>query len=94
MKLAFGLARMHDMKIDDNMSFEDALAELSEIVKNQASGKTKLADAVTVYERGVALKEYCEKKLSEAKMKIEQISLVNGEVKLANVPFDEGVSDE
>ena len=66
------------------LSFEQALLELEEIVKNQSLGKTKLDEAVQVYERGVKLREHCEKKLAEAKMKVEQIGLSpGGEVKFS-----------
>jgi exodeoxyribonuclease VII small subunit len=72
------------MKTVTELTFEEAFAELEEIVKNQASGKTKLDEAVSVYARGTELKKYCEQKLREAQMKIEQISLdKNGEVKLS-----------
>jgi exodeoxyribonuclease VII small subunit len=58
-----------------NLSFEDALAELEQIVKNLEAGKTNLDDMVVAYERGTLLKNHCETKLREAQMKIEQISL-------------------
>ena len=62
-----------DKKI--NLSFEEALAELEGIVKNLEAGKTNLDDMVAAYERGTMLKNYCETKLRDAQMKIEQISL-------------------
>ncbi len=58
-----------------NLTFEDALAELESIVKNLETGKTNLDDMVKAYERGTMLKHYCETKLRDAQMKIEQISL-------------------
>ena len=57
------------------MSFEDALAELEEIVRSLEGGKGKLEDAITAYERGAQLKAHCEKKLKEAQAKVENISL-------------------
>ncbi len=57
------------------MSFEDALAELQELVKRLEKGETKLDDAIRQYERGVALKRHCEAKLREAEQKVEQIVL-------------------
>lgn len=58
-----------------NLTFEEALAELEGIVKNLEAGKTNLDDMVKAYERGTMLKNYCETKLRDAQMKIEQISL-------------------
>jgi exodeoxyribonuclease VII small subunit len=59
----------------ENTSFEKALAELEEIVRNLESGKAPLEESIDQYERGIALKNHCEKKLKEAQMKIEKISL-------------------
>lgn len=60
------------------MSFEDALAELEEIVRALEGGKGKLEEAIGAYERGAQLKEHCEKKLKEAQAKVEKISLGAG----------------
>jgi exodeoxyribonuclease VII small subunit len=38
------------------MSFEDALAELEQIVRGLEGGQQKLEDAITAYERGAALR--------------------------------------
>ena len=55
------------------MSFEQALTELEKIVIKLESGKETLENAINDYEYGNALREYCEKKLSEAKLKIDKI---------------------
>ena len=55
------------------LSFEEALAELEKIVAKLESGKETLESAINDYEFGNALREYCEKKLSEAKLKIDKI---------------------
>ena len=59
----------------EKMSFEEALAELEEIVNKIDTGQESLADAVSSFERGVALKNHCEKMLKEAKLKIEKITI-------------------
>ena len=38
-------------------------------------GRGKLDEAISAYERGVALKRHCESKLKEAQVKIEQITV-------------------
>ena len=48
------------------MSFEDALAELEQIVRGLEGGQQKLEDAITAYERGATLRKHCEAKLAEA----------------------------
>ena len=57
------------------LSFEDALAELEQIVSKLETGKSKLDDAIGAYERGALLKRHCEAKLREAQMKVDQIQL-------------------
>ena len=58
-----------------SLSFESSLAELEEIVRQLEQGKSNLEEAISAYERGAALKKHCEKKLSEAKVRIEKIRL-------------------
>ena len=55
------------------MSFEDALAELEQIVKRLEAGSGKLNDAIASYERGALLKRHCEAKLREAQSRVEKI---------------------
>ena len=55
------------------MSFEDALAELEQIVRRLEEGKGKLDEAITSYERGAQLKQHCEQKLNEAQQRVDRI---------------------
>lgn len=57
------------------MSFEEALAELQDLVKSLERGDNKLDDAINAYERGARLKAHCETKLKEAQLKVEKIVL-------------------
>lgn len=61
------------------LSFEAALAELEAIVRQLEKGDSSLDEAIGAYERGARLKEHCERKLGEAKARVEKISLVSGE---------------
>lgn len=56
-----------------NMSFEDALAELEQIVRGLEGGQQKLEDAIGAYERGAALRKHCETKLAEAEARVAAI---------------------
>ncbi|MBQ8661004.1 MAG: exodeoxyribonuclease VII small subunit [Alphaproteobacteria bacterium] len=58
-----------------DLSFEDALAQLENIVRELESGRIKLDDAVSAYEKAVALKQLCENKLQNARLKIEKIEV-------------------
>ncbi len=55
------------------MSFEDALAEMEDIVRNLESGQVKLEDAIDGYARGAQLKKHCQAKLKDAQARIEKI---------------------
>ena len=55
------------------MSFEEALAELEQIVKRLEEGKGKLDEAISSYERGAQLKQHCEAKLNEAQGRVDKI---------------------
>lgn len=55
------------------LSFEDALSELEKIVRGLEGGQLKLEDAITAYERGAALRQHCEAKLSEAEARVQAI---------------------
>jgi exodeoxyribonuclease VII small subunit len=55
------------------MSFEDALAELEQIVRRLEAGQVKLDDAIQCYERGAQLKQHCEQKLNEAQQRVDRI---------------------
>ena len=55
------------------MSFEDALAELEQIVRRLEAGQVKLDEAIQFYERGAQLKQHCERKLNEAQQRVDRI---------------------
>jgi exodeoxyribonuclease VII small subunit len=73
---------MADSNDVSKLSFEQALKELEDIVKRLEDGKAKLDDAIAAYERGALLKQHCEKKLNEARLKIEKIQIgAGGEIR-------------
>jgi len=65
---------MSEAKSIENMNFEQALAELEEIVKRIDTGQESLENTISSFERGIALKNFCENKLKEARLKIEKIT--------------------
>ena len=68
------------------LSFEAAMKELETIVRALESGSSDLDKAIADYERGNALKTHCLAKLSEAKLKVEQIQM-KADGSLATAPF-------
>jgi exodeoxyribonuclease VII small subunit len=63
------------MKDVKELNFEQAMEELETIVRKLEAGQDSLENSITLYERGVALKQLCEKKLQEATLKIEKITI-------------------
>ena len=55
------------------LSFEQALAELEQIVARLESGQAPLEDSIRMYERGAALKAHCETRLEAARLRVEKI---------------------
>ena len=70
-----GTHSLSDAAPIDGMTFETALAELEQIVDRLERGDVPLAESITIYERGEALKQHCEKLLKEAEMRVEKIRL-------------------
>lgn len=71
----------------ENLSFEDALAKLENIVRELESGRIKLDDAVSAYEKAVALKKLCSDKLKSATLKVEKIE-ISKDGTLSTTPLD------
>ena len=70
------MASMIDQAVPSDiaaMSFEDALAELEQIVRRLEGGQVKLDEAISSYERGAQLKRHCEQKLQEAQQRVDRI---------------------
>ena len=71
----------------ESLSFEQALEELEGIVRDLETGKAPLEESIGAYERGIALKNHCDKKLKEAQSKIEKITITPGGT-VKTEPFD------
>ena len=57
----------------EKMTFEEAMKELERLVGSLDKGDVSLDEAIAAYDRGSQLKDHCQKKLNEAKMKVETI---------------------
>ncbi len=63
------------------MTFEEALSALEDIVRQLESGRVQLEEAVAYYEKGIRLKKLCEEKLKNAKARIDKLVIdANGEI--------------
>lgn len=59
------------------LSFEEAMNRLENITEILSSKKNNLEEMIILYEEANYLKDHCEKKLNEAKLKIELINKNN-----------------
>jgi len=74
------------METVENLSFEEALGELECLVRRLEEGKCPLDEAVKTFERGINLKNHCDAKLKNARLKVEQI-LENSDGSTSLKPF-------
>jgi exodeoxyribonuclease VII small subunit len=73
-KAAKGPPVMPDVPVSE-MSFEQAMKELEQVVGRLERGDVALEDSIALYERGSMLKKRCEEKLKEAEEKVAAITL-------------------
>ena len=57
------------------MTFEQAMADLEQVVTQLERGEVALEQSIALYERGALLKGRCETKLKEAEEKVAAITL-------------------
>ncbi|WP_127106118.1 exodeoxyribonuclease VII small subunit [Pararhodobacter zhoushanensis] len=76
------------MKPVADLSFEDALRELEQVVSQLEGGAVDLEKSIAIYERGAELKKHCEAKLAQAQARIEQITLAENGQPDGTAPFD------
>lgn len=69
---------MHNIKEE---VFEEAMEKLEHIIRMLDEGNQRLDETLALYEEGIRLYRYCNKKIEDAEQKI---SLIQGE---AEVPF-------
>lgn len=71
-----------------DMTFERALKELEVIVGRLERGDVELEESISIYERGEALKDHCDRLLKQAEAKVEKLTFgADGKVK-GTEPFD------
>ena len=60
-------------KAPEELSFEAALEQLEAIVTRLETGTVPLDEAIAVYEQGNRLRAQCQRRLDDARMRIEKI---------------------
>lgn len=79
---------MSDTPVSE-MSFEQAIQGLEQIVTRLERGDVALEDSIALYERGAALKKHCEERLNAAQMRVEAIRLAEDGTPRGTEPFPE-----
>ncbi len=70
------------------LSFEQALIALEEVVQQLESGSVPLDQSITLYERGEKLRKLCQARLDDAQARIEKIVTDANGAASSTVPFD------
>ena len=78
---------MSDKPVNE-MSFEEAMAELDRVVTQMDRGEVTLEESIKLYERGKELEKRCEAKLKEAEEKVEQLTLDANGKPTGSVPVE------
>lgn len=65
---------MSEIAIED-MTFEQAMAELEQVVGQLERGDVALEESIALYDRGAKLRKRCEQKLKDAEEKVAAITL-------------------
>ena len=72
------------------MSFEQALKALEDVVRRLETGDVPLEESIGLYERGDALRAHCQTRLDAAQARIEKIVAGPDGKATGTVPFDGG----
>jgi len=73
--------------VKKNFRFEEALAELEQLVEKMEQGQLSLEESLKLFERGIALSRGCQKALKDAEQKVQILLKENGEAALE--PFSD-----
>lgn len=70
------------------MTFEDALKALEDVVRRLESGNVPLDQSIDLYERGETLRKHCQARLDAAQARIEKIVQGPDGRPTGTAPFD------
>lgn len=74
------------MKIEEKITFEEAVARLEQIVRAMEEGKLSLDDSLRAFEEGIALVRFCNGRLDSAEQRV-RILMSGEDGALAEQPF-------
>lgn len=65
----------------DELTFEDAMEQLEDVVDMLEQGDVPLEKAISMFQEGMALSKLCHEKLTAVEKQMEQILTEDGEIK-------------
>lgn len=68
------------MMADRELTFEESLARLEEIVEQLEGGKLSLNDSLALYEEGIKLSRECNRQLTEVEGRLEALIKDGGQL--------------
>ena len=74
------------MNNNENITFEEAVARLEQIVRSMEEGKLSLDDSLKAFEEGIALVRFCNGKLDAAEQRV-RILLTGEDGAMTTAPF-------
>jgi exodeoxyribonuclease VII small subunit len=78
----------------DDLGFDDALAELQRVVAELEAGGLPLERSLALFERGVTLQRHCERLLSAAELRVQQlVARAGGALATVDVTPDEATEE-
>lgn len=65
---------MTDPAVSDELSFEDAITTLHEIVETLEAGDLSLDETIARFEHGTRLVAHCQRVIAEAELRVTELS--------------------
>lgn len=78
-----------DGAADGEVTFEQSLEELEQIVARLEGGKLGLAESLSAYELGIKRLKGCYTMLTAAERRVEQVQAVDDQGRVSSTPFDD-----
>ena len=72
------------IEIDPDLSFEEALSRLEEIIHRMESGDSPLEALVKNYQSGINLLKLCRSKIELAEVKVKEVTDLDGNLSAAD----------
>ena len=78
------------VKAIKNMTYEEAYAELENVVEQLEGGTLPLEQSLTLFERGQALSNHCGELLETAELKLKQLTVdIVGDIREIDIDLEE-----